>query len=150
MGHTYTNLLTHMIFSTKERRPLLNAALKERLFPYMGGIIRNLKGTALSINGPADHVHILMALPPTVAVATAASKIKSNSTGWVHDEFKACPAFKWQIGYGGFSVSESNVEKVMKYIADQEEHHRKTTFKEEFAAFLKKHKIKYDERYIWD
>jgi putative transposase len=150
MGHTYTNLLTHMIFSTKERRPFLDAPLKKKLFPYLGGIIRNLKGSALAINGPTDHVHILMALPPTIAIADAASKIKSNSSGWVHDEYKLCPQFKWQVGYGGFSVSESNVEAVKKYIADQEEHHKTMTFKEEFVAFLKKNKIKYDDRYIWD
>jgi REP element-mobilizing transposase RayT len=150
MAHTYTNLLTHFIFSTKDRAPLLESELKERLFPYRGGIIRELDGVALSINGPTDHVHILVSMPPKVAPAEFIGKVKANSTGWVHKEFANCWAFAWQVGYSAFSVSHSQKKVVLDYIANQEAHHRQMSFKEELVAFLKKHEIEYDERYLWD
>jgi REP element-mobilizing transposase RayT len=150
MPHTYTNLLDHMIFSTKDRAPSLDAELKSRLFPYMGGIMRNLNGVALSINGPADHVHILGSLPPTAAPSDFIGTLKANSSGWVHKTFPGRQDFKWQVGYAAFSVSCSVKQTVLDYIAKQEEHHRKVSFKEELIAFLKKHGIDYDERYVFD
>lgn len=150
MGHTYTSLLHHVIFSTKDRAPSLEAELKTRLFPYLGGIVRELGGVALSINGPTDHVHILASLPPTIALADFGGKVKANSSGWVHKTLPDRREFKWQVGYGAFSVSVSQRPKVLAYIADQEEHHRKVSFKEEFIGFLKKHNIAYDERYVFD
>ena len=150
MSHTFTNLLTHIIFSTKDRVPLLGLDLKTRLFPYMGGIIRELDGKALNINGPTDHVHILASMPAKLAQAELIGKVKANSTGWVHKEFSNQRAFSWQVGYAAFSVSHSQKQTIYDYIAKQEEHHRKMSFKEELVTFLKKHEIEYDERYLWD
>lgn len=115
----------------------------------MGGIIRELDGTAVIINGPADHVHMLVALPPTIGVSDAMRVVKTNSSRWIHETFPAMAAFAWQRGYGAFSVSQSNVPSVMGYIEGQEEHHRTVTFQEEFVAFLRRHGVAYDERYIW-
>ena len=116
----------------------------------MGGIVRNLKATALNINGPMDHVHLLVVLPPTLCMSDFLRDLKSNSTGWVREQGPKRFAFGWQIGYGAFSVSESNVEEVKAYIANQEEHHRIMSFQEEFVSLLKKHGIQYDEKYIWE
>lgn len=150
MGHTYTNLLTHIIFSTKDRVPCLDADLKPRLFAYMGGIIRELDGTALIINGPTDHVHILAMLSPKHSISEIVGKVKANASGWVHREFPNHRAFAWQTGYAAFNVSHSTKQPVFEYIAGQEEHHRKVSFKEELVAFLKKHEIQYDERYVFE
>lgn len=150
MAHTFANLLVHVIFSTKDRRPSLDASLKPRLLAYMGGILRELGGCALSIDGRADHVHLLATLPPAVALADAVRTVKANSSRWVHEQFPDCSGFAWQTGYGAFSVSHSNLEQVRAYIAGQEEHHRQVSFQEEFIAFLRRHHITYDERFIWE
>lgn len=150
MAHTFTNLLTHAIFSTKDRAPLLDAELTAKLFPYMIGILRELKAKTLAINGVTDHVHLLFALPPSFSVADVMRILKTNSSRWVHETSPAKRMFGWQSGYGAFSVSQSNISDVVKYIREQEEHHRKHTFQEEFVVFLKKHGIEYDERYIWE
>ena len=150
MAHTFTNLLTHIIFSTKDRIPCIDAEVKPELLAYMGGIVRELEGKAYSINGTTDHVHLLVSLPPTLALSDALRTIETNSSRWAHEKWARRRVFGWQTGYGAFSVSKSNVPDVMKYIADQEEHHKKVSFQEEFIAFLKKHEIDYDERYIWE
>ena len=150
MAHTYTSLLAHVIFSTKDRRPVLGEELRPRLFPYMGGILREVGVTAVAINGPADHVHALLAVPAAVALADAVRVLKTNSSRWVHEQWPQRRAFGWQSGYGAFSVSRSNREEVERYIANQEEHHRHVTFQEEYLAFLKRHGIAYDERYVWE
>jgi putative transposase len=150
MAHTYANLLTHVIFSTKDRCGFIAADLGRLLFPYMGGIIRELNGTALAINGLTDHVHLLLALPPNLALSEAMRVLKTNSSRWVHEQWPQRRAFAWQTGYGAFSVSQSNADQVCAYIASQEEHHRRVSFQEEFLAFLKRHGIAYDERYIWE
>jgi REP element-mobilizing transposase RayT len=147
MPHTFTNLLTHIVFSTKERVPVINAELRPQLHAYMGGIVRELQGTALIINGMADHVHLLVGLPPALSLSDALRVLKANSSRWLHETRRA--PFNWQAGYGAFSVSQSNVLAVTEYIAHQEEHHRKMTFQEEFIALLRKHNIEFDERYIW-
>jgi putative transposase len=150
MAHTFTHLLTHIVFSTKDRRPFLDAKLKSRLFPYLGGIIRELDGKALIINGPTDHVHILASIAAKHSLSDLMRELKADSTGWVHKNYPDHSAFAWQIGYGAFSVSHSNLAEVEKYIANQEEHHKRMSFQEEFVAFLKKHEIQYDERYLWE
>ena len=149
MAHTFTHLLTHIIFSTKDRAPLLDPELKERLFPYLGGIIRAHDGKVLIINGPNDHVHILASLAAKHALSDLMRELKADSSGWIHKAFPARQDFAWQIGFGAFSVSHSNLESVQRYIANQEEHHRKTSFQDEFVAFLKRHGSEYDERYLW-
>ncbi len=150
MARTYTQLLNHIVFSTKDRAPILTPDLRSRLFPYMGGILRNLDAVALSINGVADHVHILAALPATAAVSDIVGKLKANSSKWVHETFPEHAAFRWQLGYAAFSVSASQKEPVLKYIAGQEEHHRAVSFQDELLAFLKRHEIEYDERYVFE
>jgi putative transposase len=149
MPHTYTNLLSHCIFSTKDRVPDIDADLLPKLCAYMGGIVRSIGGVALLINGVTDHVHLLASLPPALSMSDAMRLIKTNSSKWVHEQWPARAAFAWQTGYGAFSVSKSNVEAVSAYIAHQEEHHKTMTFQEEFIAFLTRHGIEYDERYIW-
>lgn len=147
MAQSFANLLTHIVFSTKDRMPLMGPGLRSDLHAYMGGIIRELGGRALAINGTADHVHLLVMMPPAIAVADAVRVIKANSSKWARE--KSGRKFGWQTGYGAFSVSQSMVSEVAKYIACQEAHHHKLTFQEELVIFLKKHSVAYDERYIW-
>jgi REP element-mobilizing transposase RayT len=148
LAHTAANLVVHVIFSTKGRLPLIAPEIRNDLLAYIGGIVRELGGTALIINGTADHVHMLMRVRPAQTLADVMRVVKTNSSRWARRKWKA--DFAWQTGYGSFSVSESNVPAVCRYIATQEEHHRTRSFQEEFVAFLKKNKIAYDERYIWE
>jgi len=143
VAHTEGSLLVHLIFSTKGRQPLIRPGIRDDLFAYMGGVVREIKAVALIVNGTADHVHMLIRIRPAQSVAEVTRSVKANSSRWGHDKLKAY--FAWQTGYAFFSVSESNVAAVSKYIANQEDHHRKHTFQEEFVAFLKKNRIAYDE-----
>lgn len=147
MAQTFASLLTHVIFSTKNHEPAIAAEFQAELWAYLGGIVRNLDGKALAINGTADHIHLLVSLPPTLCVADAIRVVKANSSKWAHEKLHA--SFGWQNGYGAFSVSLSAASEVIEYIRRQEEHHRRMTFQEELVAILKKHQIDYDERYIW-
>jgi REP element-mobilizing transposase RayT len=150
MAHTFTNLLSHVIFSTKDRRPLITDDLRPRLHAYMGGIVGAMNGTALAIGGTADHVHLLVKQPATVTTADLLRTLKTNASRWVHETWPAARSFAWQTGYGAFSVSRSHVGAVRAYIAGQAEHHRTVTFQEEFVAFLERHGIEYDAKYIWE
>ena len=146
MSHTYTNLLTHIIFSTKDREPLITAALHGDLLAYLGGIMRELGGALRAANARPDHVHLLCSLPPTMATSDALRLLKTNSSRWMHRD-RQLAGFDWQTGYGAYSVSHSVAPAVARYIGDQERHHRRVTFQEEFLTFLKKYGIAYDERY---
>jgi putative transposase len=148
MSHTSGNILLHMIFSTAGRRPLIRPEFRDDLFAYLGGIVREIRGTALIINGMQDHVHLLVRIRPAQSAADLARVVKTNSSGWVRAKWNS--SFAWQTGYGVFSVSESNVETVTKYIAQQEQYHKKQSFQEEFVAFLKKNNLAYDPKYLWD
>lgn len=150
MPQSLTNLLYHLVFSTKHREPLLDAGLKPRLFAYMGAIVGEMKGRPVLINGPADHLHALIYLPPTTSISDAIRVLKSNASKWVHETFPDRASFAWQSGYGAFSVSQSNLDDVHRYVADQEEHHKAVSFQDEYRAFLRKHGIAFDERYVWD
>ena len=150
MAHTFTNLLYHVVFSTKDRLPQIDDEVRPRLFGYLGGIVREAGGTALIANGAADHAHLLAELPATLAVSDFMWTLKTNSSRWVHGTWPARRALAWQTGYGAFSVSQSNVEPVRRYIAEQEQRHRTMTFQEEFVAILHRHGIVFDERYIWE
>lgn len=145
----YANLLYHIAFSTKQRRPFMPDSLMPRLSQYVGGIVRNLKGQLLSANGAADHLHLAVVLRPVTAVADFVGTVKSNSSRWIHDTFGDLRDFAWQDGYGAFTVSKSVLPDVIAYIENQAEHHRKMTFQEEFLALLKRHDVEYDDRYIW-
>ncbi len=148
MPQTAGNLVVHLIFSTKARQPFITSKIRSDLFAYLGGIIREMRGTALIVNGTADHVHMLIRIRPVHAAAEIVRVVKANSSRWVREKWNA--RFGWQNGYGAFSVSESNVPAVSRYIATQEEHHKKLTFRQEYVVFLKKNKIPYDDRYTWE
>ena len=139
----------HCVFSTKERRPFITPELRDRLWPFLGGIARQNKMKAIEIGGVADHVHILLSLPATVPVSKAMQLIKGGSSRWVHETFPDQRQFGWQDEYGAFSVSVSQLDKIITYIQGQEAHHRQMTFQEEFRVLLEKHGIEYDERYLW-
>jgi putative transposase len=147
---SYISNYHHCVFSTKERRPLITPTLRDRLWPFLGGIARQHKMKAIEIGGVADHVHILLSLPATMPIAKAMQLIKGGSSKWVHETFPEHRNFEWQEKYGSFGVSVSQLDKIIEYIKGQERHHRKLTFQEEFLALLKKHRIEYDERYLWD
>ena len=149
MGSTYCCLLYHAVFSTKERRPWIDAPLQQRLYSYMGGTLREKGGVLLAANGTADHVHLLLGLPQTKNIADAVKEIKANSSRWVHQTFHEYRQFSWQRGYGALTVSFSQQKKVEAYLANQEQHHKRKTFQEEFLLLLKAHHVEYDEDYIW-
>src|SRR2546426_8186031 len=144
---SYVSSYHHCVFSTKERRPLITPALRERLWPFLGGIARQNKMKAIEIGGVEDHVHILLSLPATLSISKALQLIKGGSSKWVHETFLEHRLFAWQEKYGAFSVSVSQLDDLIQYIKSQEEHHQKMTFQEEFLALLKKHRIEYDARY---
>ncbi|MCP4352451.1 MAG: IS200/IS605 family transposase [Desulfobacterales bacterium] len=149
MANSYISIYIHYVFSTKERLPLISPEIRERLWAYMGGIAREKQMKALAIGGTADHAHLLISLPATISVSEAVKLIKGKSSKWVNETFKQTGNFKWQEGYGAFSVNISIVKETIRYISRQAEHHRHKSFQEEYVEFLKKHGIEYDERYIW-
>jgi len=150
MGHTYSNLLVHVIFSTKDRAQLINADLRPRLYEYLGGVARSEFGRALDIGGTADHVHGLLTLRADISIAEALRKWKSLSSGWIHKTFPAHAAFAWQPGYAAFSVSQSGLDAVRRYIDGQEEHHRHVSFEDELRTFLDRHGVPYDPAHFAD
>jgi REP element-mobilizing transposase RayT len=149
MAKSYTNLLYHFVFSTKNRQPLIVGAAQTQLYDYLGGTVRRLGGISLGVNGTADHVHLLAKLRPDRAVSNVPRDLKANASGWLREVFPDLKDFSWQNGYGAFTVSFSQVEKVREYIARQEMHHRKHSFENEFAALLRANEIEFDERYLW-
>lgn len=150
MAHTYTQILIHALFSTKDREPAIDREFAPEIHAYMAQLIKTLRGDPILINGARDHVHLLFRLPPALAVADLMEKVKANSSRWARRRRARSRGFAWQTGYTAFSVSPSNAEKVRRYIADQEQHHRRLTYREEVIAFLKKHGVAYDERFVFD
>jgi putative transposase len=144
-----SKILVHLIFSTKHREPLIAPDIRSRLHAYIVGILGNLQTPSLQTGGVADHVHILFALGRTISPAEVVEEVKKSSSKWMKAD-GGVPGFSWQAGYGAFSVGESQAESVIRYIRDQEQHHRKVKFQEEFRKFLQRFKIAYDERYVWD
>jgi REP element-mobilizing transposase RayT len=149
MPHTYVSGLVHCVFSTKNREDTIVPGIRERLWAFMGGICRRNKMKALAIGGTSNHVHVLISLPATLSLAKAVQLIKGASSKWVHETSPNQRNFAWQEGYGAFSVSISHVQATIEYVESQEAHHRRKTFEAEFLAFLKKHSIGYDLRYVW-
>lgn len=146
---TQTNVLVHFISSTRRRTPSIQPEMESDLHAYLGGIIRELGGVALSINGMPDHVHVLVRMPSTCSIADIARLIKTNSSRWAHERWPQWKAFGWQLGYGAFSVSESGANAMQEYIARQREHHHKRSFEDEYRAFIKKNKIVVDEKHLF-
>lgn len=147
---TFTNLLFHVVFSTKYRQPTINALWQDELYGYIGGIIREEKGVLLKIGGVADHCHLLAKFSPTIAVSDMLRLIKTNSSKWINQRPDVKHKFQWQTGYAAFSVSESQSPIVGRYIANQQEHHRQKSFEEEFLEMLARHGIEYDPRYVFE
>lgn len=150
MPQSLTCLLYHIIFSTKRREPFIDDDLKPHLHAYLGGILHEIDGHPVAIGGVEDHVHVLAYLPKTMTIPDVLRTLKANSSGWVHRTCLDRQSFAWQSGYGIFTVSASALEDVRRYIGDQVEHHRETTFQEEYRSFLRRHAIEWDERYVWD
>jgi putative transposase len=148
MAHTHCSLLYHCVFSTKDREKTIAPERQTRLWSYIGGIVRERGWKALAVGGTEDHVHLLLSLPSSVAIANAMREIKHGSSRWMHEDGRI-PGFEWQEGYGAFSIGWSQIEATSAYIAGQMEHHRKRDFQAEFVAFLKKNCIEYDERHVW-
>ena len=147
---SYVSSYWHCVLSTKDRRPQITPDLRERLWPFLGGIARQNQMKAIEVGGMPDHIHILLSLPSTVAIAKALQLIKGGSSKWVHDTFPQHRLFRWQVKYAAFGVSVSLLDKTIHYIKNQELHHRKMSFQEEFVVLLNKHRIAYDERYLWE
>ena len=146
MSHTYAQNVIHVVFSTKDRRKLLSAEVRPQMWAYAAGVCKKLDILVLAVGGMEDHIHFLLQIPPTLPVAKAVLAIKSNSSRWASEEgFK----FAWQQGYGAFSVSTSNVPVVIRYIQNQETHHKRMSFDSEFLALLKKHGIEFDHQYVF-
>jgi len=149
MPQSLPKVLIHLIFSTKNREPFIQPEIRPRLHAYMVGILHNLKSPSLQTGGVADHVHILFVLGRTISQAELVEEVKKSSSKWMKAE-GGVPRYSWQAGYGAFSIGESQAGGVIHYIQNQEEHHRKVTFQEEFQKFLARYKLAYDERYVWD
>ena len=150
MANTYTSLHYHIVFSTKNRERWIYPEIEERVWSYLAGIAKQNKMTPIQIGGVEDHVHVLLGASPTLAPSKIAQWVKGGSSTWIHDTFPDMKAFAWQDGFGGFTVSRSNVESVADYIRGQREHHRSRTFQDEYLALLQKHGVSYDEKYLWD
>lgn len=141
----------HLVFSTKNREPFLrNTEIREEMHAYLGGVSKKMDCLPVIVGGTEDHVHLLCRLARTVAQADWVKEIKRVSSAWVKQREPELTAFAWQNGYGTFSVSASDIEKTRKYIGEQMEHHQKQTFQDEYRAFLQKHGLEWDEKYVWE
>jgi REP element-mobilizing transposase RayT len=145
MAHSYTRNHIHLVFSTKERRNIIQKEMQPKLWAYLAGVSKNYEMIAVAIGGTENHVHILFHLSPKLALAKAVQFLKGNSSKWMGEQGIE---FLWQEGYGAFSASSSNLDAVARYIRTQEAHHRKFSFEEEFRAILKKHGVEYDPKYV--
>jgi len=150
MGHTFSNNLFHVIFSTKDRCGLITDVCRDELNRYMCGVARNLDCTVLKINTVVDHVHLLCVIRPAVSVSDFVNKLKANSSRWMKERFELPFGFQWQSGFSSFSVSSSCAPQVSQYIENQQEHHRTVSFEEELRGFLDKHGIIYDPMHYLD
>ena len=150
MPQSFASLHCHIVFSTKERYPMIHPDWADRIYQYIGGILRGVDCCLVAAGGVQDHVHLLVSLGRTRSVAEAVRLIKANASGWINETFPLRGRFAWQTGYGAFSVSYSQLPRVRRYLASQELNHRTGTYKDEFRGLLRRHGIEYDERYIWD
>jgi putative transposase len=146
LTHTYSSTLYHIVFGTKDRSPIIVPALRPRLYPYLASIIRNMRGTPFAINGVNDHVHILARLLPDKAVSDVLRELKACSSKWAR---QFVPKFGWQAGYGAFTVSPSQLDRVRRYVENQEAHHRRMSFEVEFRALLHAHRIDFSDEFFW-
>ena len=149
MPQSFACLHYHLIFSTKGRVPLLLGDLPDRLYAYVGGILRNENGSLLAAGGMPDHVHLLVSLSRESSVSDVLRQVKSSSSRWIHETIPGLRGFAWQAGYAAFAVSYSHVGTVKQYIGTQADHHRTVTFQEEYLEFLRRHDLEFEERHLW-
>jgi REP element-mobilizing transposase RayT len=150
MAQSLAKIITHIVFSTKHREPVISTNLRVDLAAYIGGILRQVDSVPLGVTCMPDHVHALCCLSKNHALAHVLREIKTGSSKWMKTQGGLLRAFHWQNGYGAFSVSQSNLAAVQEYVREQEAHHHRMTFQEEFRAFLRRHEVEFDERYVWD
>lgn len=150
MSQSLANVLIHVVFSTKNRAPVLDADVRKELHLYLVGILRNNGCHSLQVGGVEDHVHLLLALSRTLTIAQLVEHLKTGSSKWLKTKGEALRTFSWQGGYGAFSVSASHADDVVRYIQNQEEHHRKVSFQEELRRLCEENGVEIDERYVWD
>jgi len=150
MPQSLAKVYVHIIFSTKNRIPFIKGKIKNELYAYITGILINMKSDVVKINGTEDHLHILCTLPRTISIAKLLEETKKSSSKWIKTKGKKWIKFAWQDGYGVFSISNSTLQEVVKYIDNQEEHHNKLSFQDELKKFLEDYGIGYDERYLWN
>jgi REP element-mobilizing transposase RayT len=150
MPQSLARLHIHLVFSTKNREPLIADPVRDSLHRYMASVLQNLGCAPVLINSVEDHAHLLFDLARTISISQAVEDVKKSSSKWIKTQGQEFAGFAWQAGYGAFAVSESNVETVRAYIANQREHHWTKTFQEEYRAFLERHNVAFDERYVWD
>lgn len=150
MPQSLARNLIHLVYSTKNRRSFISENVREQLFAYQAGIFKQWESPAIVIGGIDDHVHALFSLSKNFALKKVVEEVKKGSSRWMKTQGERFQDFYWQTGYGAFSVSQSNVDTVVKYIETQAEHHRLVTFQDELRALLKRHDIAFDERYVWD
>ena len=148
MSQSFVQFYTHIVFHTKNNKPLIKQEIEVELYSYLGGILKNHKSNPIQIGGTSDHIHILCTLPKTMAPADLVEEIKKSSSKWIKTKGSAYQNFYWQDGYGGFSVSNSGVESVKKYIITQKEHHKKVSTLDEYKILLDAYGIKYEEKYL--
>ena len=148
MPSTHTSLHYHVVFSTKNREALIIPEIRDDLHAYLGGIVRGMKGGAYAVGGPNDHVHVFMGLKATHCLSDVMRELKADSSKWLKAE-KGVHPFSWQEGYGAFTVSAPDKEKVKRYVQNQEEHHRMKLFKEEYVVMLERGLVEYDDNYLW-
>ncbi len=150
MPQSLSYLLTHIVFSTKDRTPVLDATVRPALHAYLATVARNVDCECFRVGGVADHVHLAVRLSRTITMAQLIEELKTSSSKWLKTQSPALAAFAWQRGYGAFSVGPSDLNALLHYIDTQEDQHKTRTFQDEYRAFLKKYGIEYDERYVWD
>ncbi len=147
MSHSFSRVIVHLVFSTKNRQPFILPQFRDQTFSYLAGTLNNIGCPAIIVGGMPDHIHLLFAQSRSKTMSDIVKDLKVESSQWAKSIIS--PAFYWQSGYGAFSVSTSNVEKVRKYIAEQEQHHQELTFQDEYRELLRKHGIEWNEKYIW-
>lgn len=150
MAQSLSNVLLHLVFSTKHRHPWIDVEIEEELFRYTAGICREQQCPSHKIGASDDHIHIACSLARTMSVSRLLEEIKTNSSKWIKTKGAQYAEFSWQNGYGAFSIGQSQLDDLRKYIANQREHHRQITFQDEFRTLLAKYKVDFDERYVWD
>lgn len=150
MPQSLSSILIHLVFSTKHREPWLTPEIETELHPYLGTVFKGCDSPALIINGDRDHIHALFTLARTWTVADVVEEVKKRSSKWIKAKGTPFQQFQWQAGYGAFSVSQSQVEQVRRYITNQKAHHQQQPFQDEYRTLLQKYGIEFDEKYVWD